>query len=281
MMVSEERGTVKTLTKSLIDMEARFGVIDRRDDNCTIHGAFISRLTVHKDEQRWQSCPQCAAEATTRQELAELAVARQNRTDDAVEALMGRSAIPKKYRDKSFDGFVFSADEAIASAQRRVVRYCERYADTYPDRVKEGRCLVLLGPPGTGKTHMANAIAKRVIEKHGMSALYTTASEMVRTFKDNFTTHEHTESHLIRLFSRPKLLILDEIGIGWGSATELNYLFEVINARNLDGLPTILAGNLAKVDVRKELGDRVADRLNEGGGGDPLLFVWGSHRMMC
>ena len=137
--------------------------------------------------------------------------------------------------------------------------------------------MLLLGSPGTGKTHLACAVAAEVIRRHRMSAVYSTVSEAVRRIKDNWTTRERTESEILDLFATPSLLVLDEIGMGWGSDTELLYLFEIINARYQAKRPTVIAGNIAREQVRKCMGDRVADRLNEAGC-RTVIFEWDSAR---
>jgi DNA replication protein DnaC len=73
------------------------------------------------------------------------------------------------------------------------------------------------------------------------------------------------------------LLILDEIGVQFGSETERNLLFDVLNERYEDCKPTLLLSNLPKQDVAKYLGERVMDRLREDGG-RVVVFDWESHR---
>ncbi|MNQ99455.1 hypothetical protein D3C85_1151890 [compost metagenome] len=67
------------------------------------------------------------------------------------------------------------------------------------------------------------------------------------------------------------------MGAGWGSQSELIYLFEVVNARYEKRKPTLFAGNVSRAEVRAAVGDRVADRLNERGG-LRFNFRWESER---
>ena len=60
--------------------------------------------------------------------------------------------------------------------------------------------------------------------------------------------------------------MLDEIGIQFGSDTERMYLFEVVNRRYENALPTVLISNLDRDKFRDEVGERVIDRLREDGG---------------
>ena len=75
----------------------------------------------------------------------------------------------------------------------------------------------------------------------------------------------------------PDLLILDEVGVQFGSDAEKLILFEIINTRYQDMKPTILISNLTLVELGKYIGERVVDRMREGGGAI-LSFDWDSYR---
>lgn len=254
----------------ITSIQKRLGVKEVKQEECPSHGKYEAVLTAHSD--KWLGCPHCAAEGHTKQVMADRAREQEEREIKSIELFLGRSAIPKRFQGKSLENY-----EVETEPQRRALAACVDYAASFPARMEDGRCLLLLGKPGTGKTHLAAAIASEVIKRHRMPAMYSTISEAVRRFKDNWTTKLMPESHLIQFYAKPALLVLDEVGHGWGSDTELMYLFEIVNARYQDKKPTVFAGNIEKADVRNSLGDRVADRLNEAGG-RAVIFNWGSHR---
>ena len=59
-----------------------------------------------------------------------------------------------------------------------------------PDFVTEGRCVILSGKPGRGKTHLAVAIAYRAIQ-NGFDALFVTAAELIDLLSSAFRTGWH------------------------------------------------------------------------------------------
>ncbi|HHK7933447.1 TPA: ATP-binding protein, partial [Serratia marcescens] len=104
--------------------------------------------------------------------------------------------------------------------------------------------------PGTGKNHLALAIAKSVIESHQSPAAFTTALKIAREYKSTWSkTSTRTEDEVIRQFTRPDLLIIDEIGVQFGSEAEKLIMFEIINTRYERMRPTILISNQSKEEL--------------------------------
>ena len=71
---------------------------------------------------------------------------------------------------------------------------------------------------------------------------------------------------MVASFIRPDLLILDEVGVQFGSETEKMILFEIINGRYEQLKPTIVINSNLRRALTDYLGERVVDRLREGGG---------------
>lgn len=222
---------------------------------CARHGRYPISMVDERDAIRYMSpvCPVCAAEQASRR-------------------LMESAAIPKRYIDCGFDNYVVEVP-----GQQAVLDVCRDYADHFEEHARKGSCLILCGNPGTGKNHLASAIANVVLTK-GHSVLHVTAYDIIARIRQTWQRGigNSTELEVIRGFAEAGLLIIDEVGKTFGSDGERVHLFEVIDHRYRDLKPTLILSNESIGRVEKYLGPAAFDRLCQNGG--LLLFDWQSHR---
>lgn len=220
----------------------------------------------------WSRCPKCMdeylAEKAKRESEEQQAENRQRMAD----AFMKRAAIPPRFADRRLETY-----EAHNEGAAKALRIASDYADNFGDRLKTGTSLIFCGGVGSGKTHLAVGIAHRVMAT-GHFALFTSVMSAVRSVKETYSKgSEVREAAAIGNLVEPDLLILDEVGVQFGSEAEKLILFEIINGRYEAMRPTIAISNLAMPELSKFLGDRVIDRFREGGG-RMVTFDWPSYR---
>lgn len=186
-----------------------------------------------------------------------------------------RALIPSRYRSASFSGiWIPTGFEGYASG---IFDCCRNYAEQFQDVRKTGTSLMLVGGAGTGKTYVACAVANTVLSA-GFTALYMTTMDVVRRVKATWRKDsDKTETQAFNSFIVPDLMVIDEIGVQFGSDAERVILFEILNSRYSYRLPTILISNLSQADISEAVTPRVMDRMRDDGGA-VLRFTWGSFR---
>jgi DNA replication protein DnaC len=239
---------------------------------CDIHGEYEAKIFTVMDKRIKQKCPKCVKiKEQEDRESAEL----QRKEDERrkIIKLFGVAAIPPRFKDKSFSDY-----KADCEKSKKALIICEKYAEHFDKRLEAGGGLVLCGSPGTGKTHLAASIANHVIKHFGRSVIFNSVMAAMRKVKSTYSkTSEMTETEAVESFTRPDLLILDEVGVQFGSDAEKMILFEIINIRYQNMKPTILISNLPHNELNDYIGERVVDRMREGGGAI-IPFDWDSYR---
>jgi DNA replication protein DnaC len=188
-----------------------------------------------------------------------------------VAGILKAAAIPPRFVNRTFENY--HAD----GVQQKALDTSKRYAENFPECLEAGRSLMFVGKPGTGKTHLAIAIANAIMQQ-GYTALFTSVIQATRRVKECYRAGaSKTESEVITSFSVPDLLILDEVGVQFGTDTERMIIFEIINCRYENLKPTILISNEDESGLKTYIGERVFDRMLENKGG-VLVFDWGSYR---
>ena len=136
-----------------------------------------------------------------------------------------------------------------------------------PDFVTEGRCLILHGKPGRGKTHLAVAIAYRAIQ-NGFEALFVTAAELIDQLSAAF--REGRLGEALASFTHPHLLVVDEVGYLTYGTDAANMLFHVVNDRHKRKRSMIFTTNKqlkawGSVLHDEDLAHAIVDRILERG----------------
>ncbi|MFD2171648.1 IS21-like element helper ATPase IstB [Tumebacillus lipolyticus] len=121
---------------------------------------------------------------------------------------------------KTIDEFDFSFQPSI---DERLMR--ELASMSFATRTEN---ILFLGPPGVGKSHLSVAMAMEAI-KHGLSVYFVTLSHLIEDLRK-----AHEENRLdkrLRVYTRPKLLLIDEVGYLPMDRLPANLFFQVISAR--------------------------------------------------
>lgn len=135
-----------------------------------------------------------------------------------------------------------------------------------PDFVTDGRCLILSGKPGRGKTHLAIAIAYRAIQ-NGFEALFTTAAALIDDL--SIASRDGRLPASLSTYLQPHVLVVDEVGYLSYGDDAANVLFRVVHERHQRRRPMIFTTNkslkawgvvLHDHDLAEAIVDRVLER---------------------
>lgn len=246
---------------------------DSKKAICDKHGEFTqwSRTMSMLKREFITRCPDCLREEIKKLE-SEINKFDEEERQERIQTLKEQSNIPLRFAQARFENYQENAKNKFAKT------VCQRYAEKWKERFQQGGGLVFCGKPGTGKNHLACAIANSVIENHQSDVLLTTAMRIIRKVKSTWDKNaEMTEDDVIQVYCQKDLLIIDEVGVQFGTDAEKIILFEIINERYEQMRPTIIISNLTETELSNYVGERIIDRMKEGKGA-VIKFDWESYR---
>jgi len=228
---------------------------------CNIHGDYTAFCCLINGKEVLGECPACAeaeqkaAEAERSAEMRERM--RQNEHGEAFR----RACIPPRFTGKSFKDFAPHSSETAKAKE-----ILGQFVVNWKESRAEGKSFLITGSTGTGKTHLACAVANNVIRQGG-TAVYVSCLNYLSKVKSAWAAgSEDSEDAIIESYVAFDLMVLDELGKGTLDAKERGMIFRLIDRRYEEQRPILGISKIPEAALVKLIDDDAIRRLKAGGG---------------
>lgn len=178
------------------------------------------------------------------------------------------SGIAEAFKSKTFRNFVVETE-----AQEKLKNKCMEYI-TSGDYKTHSLCL--LGNVGSGKTHLAMAIANNLLAK-GVEVVYIDFRSFMTNLKQSMVEKD-TYQYEIQKAIQADILFIDDLYKGKLTKTDPSIMFEILNTRKLAMRPYILTSEMSIEEI-KDVDEGVGSRIYEDCKGYVLMSLGEDMRM--
>lgn len=178
-----------------------------------------------------------------------------------VKGRIEASAMGRLMETQTFDSFdlsCYSYDKKVSERMSAILAMAKGYVRDFGKRRDN---LLLIGPTGTGKTHISTAIAAELIHK-GYDVIYDSTHNILSDFEaDRFRNNYGREENKSDKYLDCTLLIMDDLGAEFVNQFTVSALYNLLNARQNKGLATIISTNLSSEELARRYEDRIYSRI--------------------
>jgi DNA replication protein DnaC len=177
-------------------------------------------------------------------------------TGDRTERALQRARVPERYRHCDFENYETDNDienvtrEQLASYNRSLTQakmLVQRFAGEFPVGSEHG--LLLMGPCGVGKTHLAVSAMKTIVLR-GHSGLFYDYRELLKAIQDSYNPeNQATEMSVLEPVLKTEILVLDDVGSSKPSLWALETVGHILNTRYNEKRVTVLTTNFLDSDA--------------------------------
>lgn len=195
------------------------------------------------------TCPE-AVKAHERKLVEERAAEERSKQDkadkklrDRVAKVIGDSGMGARFLKRTFE--TFEITEKNAKAAKTAKRFADAFDSLLPSKSnpEPGRNgLFIAGPMGTGKTHLAAAIANQIMQQ-GRAVICMTMIDLLERIKRTYAKGDVDEGSVLRIYKTVPLLIIDDMGKETPTEWAVSTIYNIINGRYEAYLPTIITTN--------------------------------------
>lgn len=175
-------------------------------------------------------------------------------TDDRAGRMLARARVPERYLHCDFENYETdneientsrdqqaSWNRSLAQAKLVVQRFAKEFSPVREMQSEHG--LLLMGPCGVGKTHLAVAALKEIVQR-GHTGLFYDYRELLKEIQDSYNAeNQATEMSVLEPVLQAEILVLDDVGSSKPSLWALETVGHVLNTRYNEKRVTLLTTN--------------------------------------
>lgn len=173
------------------------------------------------------------------------------------EKILDMSGISAAFKARTFENF----DGKVSGTAEAAKKLCMDYADSFEKiELTRNNGLALLGNPGSGKTHLTIAIANALLARR-IPVLYMQYREVVMQLK-RLVLDEEEYNRVLNRYKKTRVLLVDDLFKGKITESDINIVFELLNYRYINAMPTILSSELdasALLSLDEGVGSRIIE----------------------
>lgn len=162
---------------------------------------------------------------------------------ERVERQLAQSGMKPRFLSRTFENF-----QRDTAGRTKAYRAAKEYADNFAAHRANGDGLYIEGTFGTGKTHLAAAIAIQLMEQ-GHSVIFRTADDLLREIKATFDDSGREEQKVMDRLKKCDLLVIDDIGKEQATDWSTAQLYAIINDRYESQKPLVITTNFNENDL--------------------------------
>lgn len=160
------------------------------------------------------------------------------------------------YEQMTFDNFNAEGRGQLRPEQKTNLAYARDCAMKFAENPADW--LLYTGRYGTGKTHLAAAVANRALEK-GIDLIFQPVPDLLDQLRMSYGNPGESYEDRFEKYRTVPLLVLDDLGAQSPTAWAEEKLYQIINYRYVNRLPTVITSNVNMRDVDGRIASRLRD----------------------
>jgi DNA replication protein DnaC len=186
---------------------------------------------------------------------------------------LAAAGIPRKYLNCTLDTFEIGFNGADPSLGK-ALQAARKFVEVYPVDTG-GKGLLIVGPNGVGKTHLAIGVLRRLVTERGVRGLFCDYRELLKKIQNSYNPQvQATELDLLTPLATVEVLVIDDLGTQKPSDWAWDTVAYILNARYNGNLSTIITTHFQDLPAGKgdltdaeraarqqTLGDRIGDTM--------------------